>query len=80
MGKERESVVIGIPLGTRLSSVVLVGGETHVWIALKKRVPKYTDWEGTYLRIEPNGRVTRVTVGPDVPVDDEFIIKEKDND
>lgn len=73
-----EPAIIGIPLGTRLSSVVLVGGEVHVWIALKKRVPVYSDWQGTYLRIETNGRVTRVTNDDVYTTTDEFIIKEAD--
>ena len=70
--------IIGIPLGTRLASIVLVRGETHVWIALKKREPDYTRWQGTYLRIEPTGRVTRVTQDDENPVDDTFLIKKGD--
>lgn len=72
-------VVIGIPLGTRLQQLVLVGGETHVWIAVKNTHLLYEKWQGTYLRIEPNGRVTRVT-RDDALVDDPepFVIKDAD--
>lgn len=68
--------IIGIPLGTRLSSVVLAGDEVHIWIALKNRSREYQDWEGTFLRVESSGRVTRVTKDSAYTVDDEFVIKE----
>ena len=68
--------IIGIPYGTRLQALVLVDGETHVWIACKKRGPDYSKWQGTYLRIEPSGRVTRVTNDDAYTCTDEFIIKE----
>jgi hypothetical protein len=71
----RDPAIIGIPYGTRLLSVVLVGGETHLWTAVKCRGP-YEKWQGTYLRIENNGRVTRVTKDDAYTVDDEFVIKE----
>lgn len=70
--------IIGIPLGTRLSQVVLVGGEVHIWIALKSRHVPYEQWQGTYLRCETNGRVTRVTRDDAYECDDVFVIKEKD--
>lgn len=73
-----EPSIIGIPLGTRLSSVVLVGGEVHIWIALKKREKDYSRWQGTYLRVEQSGRVTRVTQDDNYTTDDEFVIKERD--
>ena len=69
--------IIGIPLGTRLSQVVLAGDEVHVWIAIKCRGNNYDDWQGTYLRIEANKRVTRITRDDAYTVDDEFVIKEK---
>lgn len=72
--------IIGIPLGTRLSQVVLAGGEVHVWIAIKNRGNSYDDWQGTYLRIETNGCVTRVTRDDNYTVDDVFVIKEKDDE
>lgn len=81
--------IIGIPSGTRLQAVVLIppsdidklydrSGETHIWIACKQRGPDYSKWQGTYLRVEPNGRVTRVTVDDNNTCDDEFVIKEAD--
>ena len=81
--------IIGIPHGTRLHAIVLIppsdsdklyerGGETHVWTACKQRGPDYSKWQGTYLRIENNGRITRVTVDDNYTVDDEFVIKEAD--
>lgn len=75
---QRDHVIIGIPLGTRLSQVVLVGDEVHVWIAIKNRGKDYSLWQGTYLRIESNKRVTRVTKDDAYQCDDEFIIKEGD--
>lgn len=68
--------VIGIPLGTRLASVVLVRGEVHIWIAVKCRGANYDNWQGTYLRIEQSGRVTRVRRDNAYDTDDEFVIKE----
>lgn len=69
--------IIGIPLGTRLQQLVLSGGEVHVWIAVKTPRPAdYALWQGTYLRVEPSGRVTRVTRDDAYMCDDEFIIKE----
>lgn len=70
--------IIGIPLGTRLHAVVLHGGCVHVWIALKSRAKDYSQWQGTYLNIEPNGRVTRVTRDDAYTCDDEFVVKEAD--
>lgn len=54
--------IITVPLGTRLTGLALTTeGEVHVWIANKDRSVNYEHWEGTFIRIEPNGRVTRVT-------------------
>lgn len=64
--------VIGIPMGTRLQSVVLQNGEVHIWIAVKSMTGVPATWVGTYLRVEPNGKVTRVTTGE---FEDEFVIK-----
>lgn len=69
------AAIIDIPYGTRLASVVLVRGEVHVWIALKSKGPEYNKWQGTYLRIEESGRVTRVTQDDNYTTDDEFLIK-----
>lgn len=72
-------VIIGIPYGTRLQQVVLVGGCVHLWIAIKSRDPDYAKWQGTRLEIEPNGRVTRVMYDEAYPeADDVFVIKEAD--
>lgn len=68
--------VIGIPQGTRLFFVVLHQGEVHVWTAVARTALEYKDWRGTYLRIQPSGRVTRVNTDDNYTVDDEFIIKE----
>ena len=68
--------IIGIPLGTRLHALVLRGGCIHVWIALKNKHAEYDKWQGTYLRVEPSGRVTRVTQDDNYTTDDEFVIKE----
>ncbi len=80
-GTNSDHAVIGIPLGTRLQSVVLSKGEVHIWIAVKFRDPDYSKWQGTFLRVEPSGRVTRVTYDDAYAVDtDEFIIKEADDE
>ena len=71
--------IIGIPLGTRLHALVVHGDEIHVWIALKARLRDYDKWQGTYLRIEPNKRITRVTRDESYMCDDEFVIKEASN-
>lgn len=68
--------VIGIPLGTRLCSVVLVSGEVHIWTAVKCRDKDYAKWQGTYMRIEPSGRVSLVRRDDAYDVDDVFLIKE----
>ncbi len=71
--------IIDIPLGTRLQRIVLKDGEVHVWIAIRFAPPAHYDqWQGTYLRIEPNGRVMRITVDDNNVLDDEFIIKDAD--
>lgn len=57
----KNAELIAIPLGTRLTAVALVEGEVHVWMATRDKSLPYERWEGTYLRIEPNERVTRVT-------------------
>lgn len=67
--------IIGVPYGARLEQVVLYHGEVHVWMAIKCRPDKYEDWQGTYLRIERNGRVTRVTQDDAYDYDQEFLIK-----
>lgn len=76
MRSKRE--IIGVPNGTRLQAVVLVEDGTHIWIACKQRGPDYSKWQGTYLYVQNNGRVTRVTVDDNYTVDDEFVIKEAD--
>ena len=68
--------IIGIPYGTRLQALVLHNDEVHVWIACKQRGPDYSKWQGTFLRIEANGRITRVT-NDGSRDDDEFVVKEK---
>lgn len=73
---EDDHTIIGIPLGTRLHALVLCGAETHVWIALKNRHDEYEKWQGTYLCVEPNGQVTRIT--RDEHTEDAFIIKPPD--
>lgn len=72
------SDIITVPPGTRLNAVVLHDGETHVWIAVAKRDEDYRQWQGTYLRIERTGRVTRVTVDNNYDTDMEFVIREGD--
>lgn len=67
--------IIGIPYGTRLQALVLIGDETHVWIACKSRGSDYSKWQGTYLRIKSDGSITRVTIDDAYTVDDEFVIK-----
>lgn len=58
---------------------MLVGDETHVWIATKNTHLRYEKWQGTYLRVEANGRVTRVTIDDALPVDPvPFVIKDAD--
>lgn len=67
MEKERSTVadnydIVAIPLGTRLTGLAVGdNGEVHVWIANKDKSLPYSEWEGTFLRIELSGRITRVT-------------------
>lgn len=49
-----------------------------MWIAVKCRGKDYADWQGTYLRVEQSGRVTRVRKDDAYDTDDEFVIKEAD--
>ena len=54
--------IVAIPLGTRLTGLAVGNnGEVHVWIGNKDKSLPYEQWEGTFLRIEPSGRITRVT-------------------
>jgi hypothetical protein len=71
--------VIGVPYGVRLTAIVLVDNETHIWTATKRRHAEYKKWRGTFFRIESSGRVTRVTIDESI-VDGEmeFLIKEAD--
>lgn len=71
--------IIGIPHGTRLNALVMLENEIHVWIACKQRGPDYSKWQGTYLRIEHNGRITRIT-NDGSRDDEEFVVKEKNNE
>lgn len=47
-----------------------------MWIAVKQRSKNYAEWQGTYIRIEQSGRVTRVRHDDAYDTDDEFLIKE----
>jgi hypothetical protein len=80
MARERvtDPDVIAIPLGTRLTGLAVThNGEVHVWIANKDKSIPYEQWEGTYLRIEPSGRITRVTKdSANNPDYDELVIKD----
>lgn len=67
-----------MPLGSRIHAIVLHGQEVHVWIATASRDDDYSKWRGTFIKIEPDGRVTRVTVDEDV-WDEEFVIREGDH-
>lgn len=72
--------IISVPFGTRLTGLALTPeGEVHVWVANKDRSINYEHWEGTFIRIEPNGRVTRVTresgITSEIP---ELVIREPD--
>lgn len=70
---------IGIPLGTRLIALTMHNGCIHIWTAIRCRPLDYSKWQGTYLQIEPDGCVTRVTRDtahePDYM---ELVIKESD--
>lgn len=69
---------IAIPLGTRLTGLAITDdGEVHVWIANKDKSVPYEQWQGTFLRIDQRGNVTRVTVDDALPQhEDEFVIRE----
>lgn len=55
--------LIAIPLGTRLTGLAVTDtGEVHVWFANRDKSVPYEEWEGSFLRIEPSGRITRVTI------------------
>lgn len=69
--------VINAPVGTRLYAIVTHGDEVHVWIAIARRSEYYEDWRGTYISLEPSGRVTRVTADDNYPTDDIMIIREE---
>lgn len=36
-------------------------GEVHIWIALKRGGRTYSEWQGTYLNVRPDGSITRIT-------------------
>uniref|UniRef100_A0A6H1ZAY4 Uncharacterized protein n=1 Tax=viral metagenome TaxID=1070528 RepID=A0A6H1ZAY4_9ZZZZ len=55
---------------------MLHGDEVHVWTAVGKRDEDYSQWRGTYLRIERSGRVTRVTVDDNYATDMELVVRE----
>lgn len=67
-----------VPLGTRLTGLAIGDdGEVHVWVANKDKTVPYNEWEGTFIRIEPSGRVTRVTKDSANIIDyDELVIKD----
>lgn len=67
-----------MPHGTRCHAIVLHDNEVHVWIATASRDDDYKKWQGTFLRIEQSGRVTRVTVGEHLDHDEEFVIRQGD--
>lgn len=73
--------IVGIPLGTRLHQIVLCDdGATHVWIAIKARAHEYKDWQGTYICINRDGSVFRITRDDALPIDPEpFMIKDADH-
>lgn len=67
-----------VPLGARLTGLAVGNnGEVHIWLANKDKSVPYEQWEGTYLRIEPSGRITRVTKDTSNTTDyDELVIKD----
>lgn len=69
--------LIAIPLGTRLTGLVVThDNEVHVWIANKDKSVPYEQWQGTFIRVEPTGRITRVTIDTAIEGgEDEFVIK-----
>ncbi len=69
------SNIVGIPLGTRLHAIVIGADYCDVWIALKKRGPDVSAYQGTYLRCYHNGRVTRVTRDDNYEHDDEMEVR-----
>lgn len=79
--ESNEPINIAIPLGTRLTGLAIMpDGEVHVWIANKDKSIPYVAWQGTFIRIETNGRITRVTRDDALPVDvDELVIRNADN-
>lgn len=66
-----------MPYGTRCHAIALVDDEVHVWIALNtQRSDDYSKWQGTFLRIDRRGNVSRVTVDDELDYDPEFIVRE----
>ena len=66
-----------VPLGARLTGLAVGdNGEVHVWLANKDKSVPYEQWQGTFIRIEPSGRITRVTKDTANVVDfDELVIR-----
>lgn len=70
--------IVGIPLGTRLHAIVIGDTYVDVWIALKKRGPDASAYQGTFLRVHNNGQVVRITRDDAYTCDDEFEIRPAD--
>jgi hypothetical protein len=69
--------LIAIPLGTRLTGLAVAhNGEVHIWIANKDKSVPYEQWQGTFIRVEPSGRISRVTIDTAIEGgEDELVIK-----
>lgn len=70
--------IIAIPLGTRLSALVINADSCDVWIALKQRGPDVSAYQGTFLRVYHNGKVERITRDNSYDVDDIMIVRPAD--
>ena len=56
---------IGLPIGTRLAALFRGRGCWHVWTAVRDQSLPYSQWQGTYLSLQDDGSIDRVTIYDD---------------
>lgn len=65
--------LVTVPKGTRLQAIVTHEHYTDVWFAVRDMAVPVYEWQGSFLRMYPNGQVTRIT--DDGVTYDEFIVR-----
>lgn len=65
MNVEKLEDRIGLPPRTPFVALFRYTNSWLAWIAVRDMQAKYSDWQGTYLQLHDDGRITRVTVYDD---------------